>query len=487
MAGTRAGEARQAAAQGDARTPSRPGPSTWRKFLEPEKIAAVAVLFWMSGPVAPLIPDLDDSLGTMLSLPASGLAAPAGIDDQVLRLSWYPVYLVVLVLAHRHWQAIWTVAKRNGPLILLLSWTLLSTLWSVSPEDTLRRSMALSLTTTFAIYLGARFDALAVVKLMVLALGIDMIGGALLALAFPAIGICHDAEHPGAWRGVFASKNQLGAMMLIESLGIYVLYIAERRRIYLFGLGAAAALLILSTSKTPLFIVLALVPCLALVGRFFRTPRGFDVLLALALSVAAVVFLVASTMIEPILVFFGRDATLTGRTDIWYLSWDAIQQRYWTGYGYGAFWSNPWGPASTIWDALNWRVPSAHNGLLEMWLAVGLFGVIVFVALLVRSFCGIMSRAAQGTREECLWRVGYFLIFVVHAVTEATAMDQTSVAWALFVAVAVGGSRVGMAARHGRTSAATVAAPAARHRSAASRRSAAGMTIDPVRRKSLAS
>jgi exopolysaccharide production protein ExoQ len=409
----------------------------WRAFLEPEKLAAIAVLFWMSGPVAPLIPNLDDNLDAALSLSTSSMAAPSGLEDQILRLSWYPVYVVVLVLAHRYWSQIRLCAMRNALLLLLLGWTFLTVLWSVSPEDTLRRSVALALTTTFAVYLAVRFDTLTVVKLMAIALGIDAVGSAVCALAFPAIGVCHDAEYPGAWRGVFASKNQLGAMMLIECLGLSLLYLAERRRVCLLALAAAFALLLLSMSKTPLFIMLSLLPSLALVRRFFHNPRGFEQLLALALSLTAILLLLASTMIEPILALFGRDATLTGRTDIWELSWAAIQRRYWTGYGYGAFWSNPYGPATDVWDVLNWRVPSSHSGLLELWLGLGLIGVTLFGLLLLRSLGQILARARQGSCEECLWRLGYFILFVVHAVTEPEAMAQTSVAWALFIAVAV--------------------------------------------------
>jgi exopolysaccharide production protein ExoQ len=445
MAVGRAGEKLQPAVHDGFQRGTRLDRPAWREFLEPENLTVIAILFWMSGPVAPLIPDLDSSLSTMMSLPSDSLSAPSGINDQILRLSWYPVYILVLLLAHRRLRHLWATAKQHWLLLLLLGWTLLSTLWSVSPADTLRRSMALSLTTTFALYLGARFDTLSAVKLVAFALGIDVLGSAVCAVAFPAIGVAHDPEHPGAWRGLFASKNLLGAMMLIECLAVCVLYFAERRRVYLVGLAGAFALLLLSTSKTPLFILLSLVPCLALVRRFFRTPRGFSVLLALALSVAAICFILGSATLSAILAFFDRDTTFTGRTDIWSLSWDAIQQRYWFGYGYGAFWASRWGPASSIWDTLNWRVPSSHSGLLELWLGLGLVGVIIFAVLLLRSLFEILSEAARGTCEECLWRFGYFILFVVHAITEPTAMDQTSIAWALLIAVATGRSRAGMA------------------------------------------
>jgi exopolysaccharide production protein ExoQ len=439
----------------------RPGRPAWRQFLEPENLAAVAVLLWMSGPVAPFIPNLDDSLDVALSMPSNSLSGAEGIDSQFLRLSWYPIYVIVLVLAQRHQRLIWDVARRHSTLLLLLGWTFLSTLWSVSPSDTLRRSVALSLTTTFAIYLGGRFDALSVVKLMALALGFDIVGSAIWGLAFPSTGITQDGEYAGAWRGVFASKNQLGAMMLIGCLGFFILYLAERRRIYLAGLGGAFALLILSTSKTPLFILLGLVPCFALVRRFFRTRRGFSLLLALSVSLTGLLLLLGSVSIGPILALFGRDLTFTGRTDIWDLSWAAVQQSYWIGYGYGAFWTDASAPAAAIWEALNWRVPSSHSGLLELWLGLGLFGVVIFALFLLHSFSAITSQATQGTREECMWRIGYFVVFVVHAITEPTTLDQTSVGWALFVFAATAGTWVGRGARTRGTVAALVAKPAA--------------------------
>jgi O-antigen ligase len=125
------------------------------------------------------------------------------------------------------------------------------------------------------------------------------------------------------------------------------------------------------------------------------------------------------------------------------LTWDAIQSRLWTGYGYGAFWSNPWGPATEIWDALNWQVPSSHSGVLELWLALGAIGVALFAALVVRTFRGIIAEASSGRREHCLWLIGYFFIFVVHAATEPSMMEQTSISWVLFVALGcVAGPRV---------------------------------------------
>ena len=413
----------------------RRAPSAFREILRPVNLTVIALLFWMSGPVAPFIPNLDSTLDTLFSLQSgASFSVPVETNDEFLRMSWIPAYLAVVALASRHARLLGAVMLRNWPLPLLLCWTLSSSLWSVSPPDTLRRAIALAASTVFGVFLGTRFPVLWLVRLLAVALAIDMVATFICCLGFPHVGIASDAEYAGAWRGVFLSKNSLGAMMLIGCLVFYVLYLVDRQRRYLLAVAVALMLLVLSVSRTPLLILFTLVPALALTRWFARDRRPAGLMLGLALCVAAMVVLFVTTMLAPLLSLLGRDMTLTGRTDIWSLTWDAIQGRFWIGYGYGAFWINPLGPATEIWDALNWRAPSSHSGVLELWLGLGAIGVALFATLVWRTLLAILNRAKHGPIAETLWLVGYFLIFVVHAATEPSMMEQTSISWVLFIA-----------------------------------------------------
>ena len=240
------------------RTAARDRPSIVQRLAQPQNLIAVLLLFWMSGPVAPFIPNLDNTFTTLYTMQPRNLAPPLDAGGDLLRLSWIPVYLVVIVAAMRHWRLVRRFMMRNRLLLLLLGWTMLSTLWSVSPPDTLRRSIALDLSTLLGIYLGMRFDVLWMLRLLAAALTVDMVASVICGLAFPDIGIANDGDYAGAWRGVFTSKNQLGAMMVLGCLVFYLLYLADRRRWHLLGFGVALALLALSTSRTPIAILLAL-------------------------------------------------------------------------------------------------------------------------------------------------------------------------------------------------------------------------------------
>jgi O-antigen ligase len=130
-----------------------------------------------------------------------------------------------------------------------------------------------------------------------------------------------------------------------------------------------------------------------------------------------------------------RDLTLTGRTDIWLLTWYVIQAQFWTGYGYSAFWSNPYGPATLIWDPLNWRVPNSHNGILELWLALGFVGVLLFLAFVATSCITIFREARRVPQIEVMWWVAMTSMLLIYSITESSSMEHNSLGWVLFVAV----------------------------------------------------
>ena len=45
----------------------------------------------------------------------------------------------------------------------------------------------------------------------------------------------------------------------------------------------------------------------------------------------------------------GKDATLTGRTDLWNVAITMIARRPWLGYGYGGFWRGWTGESAEFW------------------------------------------------------------------------------------------------------------------------------------------
>jgi exopolysaccharide production protein ExoQ len=149
----------------------------------------------------------------------------------------------------------------------------------------------------------------------------------------------------------------------------------------------------------------------------------------------------------------GRDATLTGRTDLWLAVIEFIAARPLLGYGYQAFWFGE-DVSADVKEIAGWVGASAHNGFLDLTLALGVVGATVFgIGLLI-----CMGRAAlhlrRGEGIDGVWPLAFLLYFVLYNMTETSLLIPTDMLWAVYVAIVLSlrpvrqRSRVRVAGRH---------------------------------------
>lgn len=363
------------------------------------------------------------------------LAPADGTENPALRLIWPPVYLVVIGFAIASGRDV-ARAIRSTPLIALLTlFVVASTFWSIDPGVTFRRSIAVVMTTMFGWLLAARYSWLWMLRLYGIAWLILAVLSFLVSLAVPSIGVMSEV-HVGAWRGLWSEKNAMGGDMARSSLLFAVLAMGDKRwrRTWIAAFVLAVALVFLSTSKTSLLgTVLSLgIILLGLLVR--RSPRS--ALLSVWIAGTGVTCLVMALVFAPDLIFgaLGRDATLTGRTEIWGALGEAIAERPWLGYGYGVFWLPYSEPGNILRAKVFWDAPSAHNGWLEIWVALGP----IALGLFVLSYLSSLSRAllTLATSWGGLYAVGYLAQYTLFSVSESIILKQNSLLWVAFVAVA---------------------------------------------------
>src|SRR5215469_1184096 len=147
-----------------------------------------------------------------------------------------------------------------------------------------------------------------------------------------------EPEHAGEWRGVFAHKNQAGAVMvMIIFIGLFVM---RMRSLALGGAIVALAAIFLgfSQSKTAIGVLPLVLILSAIIGHSRRPVVG--IALVVAVLAAFNLFSVGTVIFEPVhqlVAMVMPDATFTGRTDIWQLGAQAVAQRPITGYGFSSF------------------------------------------------------------------------------------------------------------------------------------------------------
>jgi exopolysaccharide production protein ExoQ len=133
---------------------------------------------------------------------------------------------------------------------------------------------------------------------------------------------------------------------------------------------------------------------------------------------------------EVVAPLFGRQADLTGRTD---LIWDVLlpiaQQNPLLGLGFGSFWIRSV-PGLTL------DVNEAHNGYLDVYLELGIAGLILIGLLVITYF----RKAKNELEYDFNWgafRLSYLAMFLLHNWTETTLLRSTELLWCIFIILLV--------------------------------------------------
>lgn len=389
-----------------------------------EKGFTILALFFYAGGLLPLVSGV-----------AEGTYDPTQ-GNPVSQAIFLTLYVLTFCLVFARRRRLMRVLSRDKFLLLLVGLTLVSILWATAPEVTLRRSVALMGTTLFGVYLAVRYDLNEQLRLLAWALGIGALLSLLFALALPAYGIMTDLTATG-WRGVYGHKNTLGVLMALSALVFMHLTVSGRRYrwLCLAGFGFSVGLLLLSNSKTSLVIFVTLLTLLPLYAALrWRYTLAVPVFIVAVLVGGGVATLVLGNT-EVVFDALGRDITLTGRTEIWSAVVHMIREHPWLGYGYGGFWLGWDGPSAYILLTIYFDPLTAHNGFLDLWLYLGLLGVMVFTLGFMLAFLRAIAWARAIRSVIGLWPLVYLTLVLLQNLTESVILTQNDIFWVLYVAV----------------------------------------------------
>ncbi|MFT4076275.1 MAG: O-antigen ligase family protein [Asticcacaulis sp.] len=353
-------------------------------------------------------------------------------ESAILRLIWPPVYAVVLLLIGVRVTRLMRILPALFMIGLLVGLCFASTYWSIAPDITSRRTLAVGMTSLFGLYLASRYRGEQLVQIIALAFAVLAAGSYFVCICVPHLGI-HDDINAGAWKGLWYEKNQMAAMMVLGFIATCAsAYISPERRKAWIGLAVMIFLLVLlSRSKTSLLACLAsagAIPVLIALQRGGILSVIFVWLAATAAMISCATFYIAPDAVFKML---GKDPTLTGRTEIWASLMRLSDKHPWLGYGYKAFWTPTSVPASVVRAETHWEVPSAHNGWLDLLIQLGWIGVVLFGTVLAIGFFCALFRFARV--KDGFFSVLILMLFSFLIMSESFILSQNSLIWALFV------------------------------------------------------
>jgi exopolysaccharide production protein ExoQ len=351
------------------------------------------------------------------------------------RALFFPAYVVGIIGLAANWERALAAAIRMPFLCAIIALVFASTFWSVMPDLTIRRAVALLMTTFFAIYLAVRFEWRRLVEIIAATYLLLAMLSVVLALVFPSLGVMNNA-HAGAWSGLFVEKNALGGHMARGlAFGLMALFLVPKRAfIWAPMCLLLIGLVLLSTSKTALIGMLLVLGIIFSSAGLTRHPAIAALGIWGCLTLAGVILAISILMPELLFGLIGRDATLTGRTEIWAALQQYLQARPLFGYGYGGFWIQPLGPAFLVRELLEWKVPNAHNGWLETQLALGVVGLAVMAAAFAQTLAQSLSFAMRWPVGPCM--IAYLAAYALFSVSESMVLQHNNLTWILFVVIA---------------------------------------------------
>lgn len=346
------------------------------------------------------------------------------------------VYLVVLLLFLRYFRRAMSVVSRSKPLILMVVLALLSPIWAENPALAIRRATALFGTTMVGVMLATRFTLEERLRLLSFVLRTLALASLIYSVFIPSYGISNDLIHPGAWIGVFNSKNGLGAYIGVAFIIDSYRPMKMQWRVFWYLL--YFLLLVKCGSATPLAGVLATWAIVAIFDRLRRrhhlSARAITIAIVGGIAVCATAGL-GTGLVQAIM---GRSADLSGRTQLWKALIPVLFQRPLLGYGYGAFWAGGSKEYYSVASQITWDPMYAHNGYLEIIVSLGLVGFVLACLFLIQSAPFALRQADERHSIEGLFPLAFLIFELIRNITEVTILYHNNLEWAIFVATMLG-------------------------------------------------
>ena len=329
-------------------------------------------------------------------------------------------------------------AARSRAALVAIAWysavAVVSSLWSVYPSATLWRSVVyLGLALLAVALAGFTDDELSTVLVMLASVAV--VGSLVLIVLHHDVGTDRD----GNWIGMYTNRNSLAPLAALGVIaGLHwllptALSVSRYRRGWGAALVAASLVTLIGAGSRTAW--LALVAALALASAF-GVVAGASRLGNWSPwqtgAVAAGGGLVAVGLGVAVVAAAWDVSTFSQRREIWSLVWDRVLERSWGGYGFFAFWEVP----SLVREHELFERGSAHNGLVETALGLGVVGTLPFVMLVVLAAVnagrGLWLRPSADTG---MW-AAVTVFVLVENVTESFVLWFSHI-WVLLLAAAL--------------------------------------------------
>ncbi|WP_395640433.1 O-antigen ligase family protein [Pseudolysinimonas sp.] len=376
-----------------------------------------------------------------LSTTGAGLVAIAFTVQQVIGWPGYIAAFVLLsllllasLLARRD-ELDWHWAILPISLVAYLAWLGLSVFWSDYQRVTLSSLGYLLLVTFTGVFIALSRDTIQIIRsfgdvfraLLVVSIALETLSGIIFDAPLAVLNIRAALANGGPISGLVADRNQLG---LVAAIAVVTFAIEWRTRsitraVALASLALAAGTLVFTRSPVVVIVTVVLLLAGGVLYGIRRLPAERRQLAQYAvLAVLAIGAVVTWIFRAPIIGLFNATGELEFRLVLWQEVLQVVPVHWLEGWGWSGIWNATVPPYAGLTPTMGRSHDSALNAVVDLWLQVGVVGIVLFLAVVGLAFTRSWLLAGRRRSVVHTWPALVLVALVVVSVAESSILTE---------------------------------------------------------------
>ncbi|MBE3142728.1 MAG: O-antigen ligase family protein [Planctomycetes bacterium] len=367
------------------------------------------------------------------------------VHDRIVLSALILLALYVLYKRKVEWSPI---LKDNSGLVFLIIFSGLSIIWSGFPFLSTKRWIRLWGIIPVAIVILSELNPRQALESILRRCTYVLIPLSIVLIKYyPHFGRSYSPwSGRETWIGVTTTKNELGQLCMFSIFFIFWEYLRKWRDKRFLRTGfvkyadglvlaiAAFMLLGLGTTSGSATSILTLIVGIVSLLLMFRKKIGAKRMASLLICATAftwVLFSFGGSIVEKATKALGRDPTFTGRTELWQILLEEGARHPLLGAGFGGYFGTP----GNYYQEVTGTV-SGHNGLLSVYVQLGIAGIILVVAF----HLGFFRRFLRELDSAFSWGVFgicFLVLSLLENISESIFLYSTSYIWSITVLLSI--------------------------------------------------
>lgn len=361
------------------------------------------------------------------------------------------VALVLMALSYlaRQEEIAW---RSLLPISLLgfLVWSLASLIWSSYQWATVGGLFYLLAFTLIALFVAISRDTIQIVRafgdvlrvVLGLSLGVEVFSGILIDHPLPFLGVHGNLGTLGPISGIEPTRDQLGLVAIIGAISFATEHRTRSvtRLMSVLSLILAGICIVLTQSPVIAFATIVVGIAAAVIYGVRRvSPERRQLWQFVVLGVAVVGIALIGIFRAPIVRLFNASGTIDYRVELWRQVIALIGFNPLQGWG----WIGPWRveifPFSSLSATPDRPADSALNAFLDVWLQLGVIGLILFIGMIGLAFTRSWLLAGARRSVVYAWPAAVLVALIIVSLAESSILFEFG--WMTFVICCVKASQ----------------------------------------------